>query len=207
MNHLDALQTAARQGDPDAQFRLGVCCDNADGLPRDPVAAANWYRFAGEQGHGLAQLHLGLMFNAGDVGFERDDAEAAKWFRLAAAQGLADAQFNLGLMYYNAEGVEQSDADAFRWFQKAAAQGHPKAQFNLGVLYANGHGVEQDCTEAYRLWLLAVMQGDPNANANIAMMRSKLNAEQAEAAQTAATEWFNRLKMTSSEVTITEGWS
>ena len=39
---------------------------------------------------------------------------------------------------------------------------------------------------------MAVMQGDANANANIAMMREKLTAEQADAAQAAAVDWANQ---------------
>ena len=105
---------------------------------------------------------------------------------------MADAQFNLGLMYYTAEGVEQNDGEAFRWFAAAVEQGHAKAQFNLGVLYANGHGCETDNIAAYQFWLMAVMQGDANANANIAMMRDKLTAEQADAAQASAVEWANQ---------------
>ncbi len=99
------LKQLAQAGDADAQFQIALRLDNGENDKRDPVAAANWYRHATEQGHPQAQLHLGLMLNTGDTGFERNDAEAADWFRKAARQGLADAQFNLGLMHYNAEGV------------------------------------------------------------------------------------------------------
>jgi TPR repeat protein len=192
MTEFRQLQVAARSGDAEAQFKLGVACDNGEGVKRDPVAAANWYRFAAEQGHGLAQLHLGLMLNSGDTALERDDADAARWYLKAAEQGLADAQFNLALMHYNAEGIEQDDHAAFQWFEAAARQGHAKAQFNLGALYANGHGVERDNVEGYKWCLLAVMQGDFNANENIEMIRQQLSADEVESAQAAAVEWFNR---------------
>ena len=136
-------------------------------------------------------MHLGLIFSAGDVGFERDDAEAARWFLKAAEQGVTDAQFNLALMYYNAEGVEQSDAQAARWFTAAAEQGHAKAQFNLGALHANGHGVAQSFATAYRLWLMASLQGDYNATENLEMMRAKVTDAEADAGQSAATAWVN----------------
>lgn len=191
MSEIEEIRSSARQGDADAQFRMGLIYDNGDGVKRDPVVAANWYRFAAEQGHARGQLHLGLILNAGDTALERDDTDAAQWFLKAAEQGLADAQFNLALMYYNAEGVEQNDPEAFRWFQTAAEQGHPKAQFNLGAMYANGHGVEQNNAEVYKWWLLAIMQGDPNANENLEMIRDKLSAEDADAAQAAAVDWFN----------------
>jgi TPR repeat protein len=195
MSNLDNTHEAARSGDAERQFQLAVIYDNGDGVKRDPVAAANWYRHAAEQGHSLAQLHLGLMLNAGDTAFERNDAEAAGWFLQAAEQGLCDAQFNIGLMYYNAEGVEQNDPEAFRWFDAAARQGNPKAQFNLGVMYANGHGTPTNFVEAYTWWLLAIMQGDPNAHANIEMMREKLSAEESGHAQTVAAERFNEFQL------------
>lgn len=191
MTSFSLLHDRARQGDAEAQFQLALCYDNADGVPRDPVAAANWYRFAAEQGHGQAQLHLGVMLNDGDVGFERDDVDAARWFLKAAEQGVADAQFNLAVMYYNAEGVEQSDAEAARWFQAAAEQGHARAQFNLGALYANGHGVSQDFAAAYQLWLQASLQGHPGATESLDLIRERLSTEQADAAQAAAVDWFN----------------
>ena len=188
---IDSTQARAHAGDAEAQYQLGLRYDNADGVPRDPVAAANWYRFAAGQNHALAQLHLGLIFYAGDVGFERDRAEAARWYLQAAGNGIADAQFNLALMHYNGDGVAQDDVLAFRWFKAAADQGHAKAQFNLGALYANGHGTGQDKVEAYKLWLMAVMQGNPNAHANIAALREKLTAEEADAAQAAVVQWAN----------------
>ena len=120
-----------------------------------------------------------------------DMSDRATW-HARADQGDAEAQFNLALMYYNAEGVEQSDAQAAEWFTAAAEQGHAKAQFNLGALYANGHGVAQSFATAYRLWLMASLQGDYNATENLAMMRAKVTDAEADAGQTAATEWFNR---------------
>ncbi len=46
--------------------------------------------------------------------------------------------------------------------------------------------------ERYRLWLLASMQGEPNANENLSMMRNKISAQEAEAAQVAAVDWINQ---------------
>jgi hypothetical protein len=40
---------------------------------------------------------------------------------------------------------------------------------------------------------MASMQGDLNANANLAMMLARLTGVEADAAQSAAVDWFNRL--------------
>ena len=35
---------AADQGDAEAQFYLGVCYDNGQGVPKDETEAVKWYR-------------------------------------------------------------------------------------------------------------------------------------------------------------------
>ncbi len=40
---------AAEQGDANAQFNLGVCYNQGQGVDKDPKAAVAWYRKAAEQ--------------------------------------------------------------------------------------------------------------------------------------------------------------
>ena len=53
---------AGEQGDATSQFNLGSIYHNGDGIPRDTVEAAHWYRMAAEQGHANAQHNLGFMY-------------------------------------------------------------------------------------------------------------------------------------------------
>ncbi|MGI9229087.1 MAG: tetratricopeptide repeat protein, partial [Gammaproteobacteria bacterium] len=80
------IHKAAKRGDADAQFGLGVMHYVGEGAPQNYVEAARWYRLAAEQGHADAQFHLGVMYYDGD-GVSQDYDEAARWYRLAAEQG------------------------------------------------------------------------------------------------------------------------
>ncbi len=53
--------------------------------------ALEWWRAAAEQGQGLAQLNLSLVYRNG-VGVERDYHEAYAWARAAAVQGVDEAR-------------------------------------------------------------------------------------------------------------------
>ena len=72
----------------------------------DYAAAVQEWRPLAEQGNGIAQFKLGLMYRMG-VGVQLNDTQAVKWYLLAAEQGNADAQNNLGFMYGKGEGVLQ----------------------------------------------------------------------------------------------------
>lgn len=77
----------AEQGNAGAQLRLGwIYANGGDGVPKDAVEAARWYRKAAEQGFAPAQSELGSLYFDG-IGCPRDLVEAYKWTNLAAAQG------------------------------------------------------------------------------------------------------------------------
>jgi TPR repeat protein len=94
---------------------------SGQGVPRDYVEAAKWYRLAADQGDALAETNLGLMYNFGD-GVPQDYAEAVKWYRLGANHGDALAQTDLGLMYAEGQGVAQDFVQAEEWFTLAASR-------------------------------------------------------------------------------------
>jgi TPR repeat protein len=54
------------------------------GVPQNYTEAAMWYRRAAEQGDGLAQYSLGLLYDKG-FGVPRDIVEAGKWLNLSTA--------------------------------------------------------------------------------------------------------------------------
>ena len=83
-----AYRKAAEQGDAKAQYNLGVCYANGDGVQKDLTQAVFWYRKAAEQGHAEAQYNLGVCYYNGD-GVQKDLAQAVFWLRKAADQGFA----------------------------------------------------------------------------------------------------------------------
>ena len=60
-------------------------------MPRDPVAAAGWFRKAADRSHAPAQRNLGSCFENGR-GVTRNVSEALRWYQKAAAQGHTRAQ-------------------------------------------------------------------------------------------------------------------
>ena len=121
---------------------------------------------AAEQGHAVAQRHLGYCYYCGN-GTTKNEGEAVQWFKKAAEQDNADAQFMLGVCYYNGEGVDQDDTEAVKWYRKAAEQGLSHAQFILGVCYFTGEGVDKNHTEGANWYRKAAEQGDADAQFNL----------------------------------------
>jgi TPR repeat protein len=134
-------------------------------------SAVRWLRKAAEQGHGEAQLLLGVFLSSGDVfSFLFDPEEAAEWFRKAADQGLSGAQLALARLYQMGRGVPRDELEAIRWFTKAAEQGDEDAQLALGMIYYTGDGVDQDQKTA-AIWIRkAAEKGLASAQANLGIM-------------------------------------
>ncbi len=90
--------TAAMESQRDDAVRSylrGLQLADGDGVPKDPSAAAGFYRKAAEAGYAPAQHDLASLYESG-LGVERDFKQAAIWYRKAADQGDAEAQNNLG---------------------------------------------------------------------------------------------------------------
>jgi TPR repeat protein len=76
----------AEQGDPVAQFNLGLLYLDGHGVPQSYLEAANWFRRAAEQDYTQAQHNLGAMYGSGQ-GVKRDLVQAYKWLNICAAKG------------------------------------------------------------------------------------------------------------------------
>ena len=138
-------------GDARAQYERGRSYYHGDGVAKDYVQAAFWYRKSADQGYFGAQCMLGCLYSTGR-GVEQDYGQAALWHRRAADQGFVSSQFSLGSLYYYGKGVPQDYVQAAIWYGKAANQGDASAQFGLGLLYAHGKGAPQDYVQAAILY-------------------------------------------------------
>ena len=162
----------AENGDVEAQYDLGVCYLEGNGVAKDSIEAVKWFRRAAEQGYAKAQRSLGLCYIT-ENGVTKDEDEAVKWFRKAAAQGFAEAQSNLGRCYHEGEGVTQDYAEAAKWLRKAAEQGHALAQCGLGECYAADEGVAKDEVEAAKWFRKAADQGNDLAQGRLGVCYSQ----------------------------------
>ncbi len=57
---IDALRVQAEAGEAYAQATLGFMYRDGIGVPQDDAEAVRWYRLAADQGHAIAQYHLGV---------------------------------------------------------------------------------------------------------------------------------------------------
>ena len=168
---LDALEAAARRGDRDAQYRIGVRFLNDGGLEGGPVSAARWFAKAAAQGHNEAQFMLASMLERG-AGGEKDEAKATALYRQAASGGHVRAMHNLGAMLLK-NATAPSYREAAAWFEQAAAKGFPDSQYNLALLYEHGLGIEQDLLRAYQWYAEAAKAGVKEAAAQAERLRRR----------------------------------
>ena len=180
-------QEQAKDGDATAQYNLGICYYNGDGVVVDKAEAVKWLRKAAEKGHLQAQTLIGAFYFQGD-GVAVDKAEAIKWFRKAAVQGYPQAQSILGSCYFKGEGVAEDQAEAVKWFRKAAEKGHPESQGMLGLCYFKGEGVAVNYAEAVKWFRKAAEKGRPESQTMLGMCY--LNGEGVAADKTEAVKWL-----------------
>ena len=102
-----------------------------------------------EQGHELAQVNLGAMYDAGQ-GTAENPAKAFELFFAAAQKGNPYAQYNVANMYAQGRGIRYDRSKAKSWYLKAADQNLAIAQYSLGMLNA-GDVTEKDADAAQHL--------------------------------------------------------
>ncbi|MCV2217978.1 tetratricopeptide repeat protein [Thauera sp. Sel9] len=115
------IEEAARNGDVEAQFRLGraALLDTSRGK-EGAAEAVTWLRQAATGGHAGAMLQLGKLYRSG-VGMPQNYDYAEKWIRTAAEAGDSDAMVELGRLYRSGLGVTVNPVQAYVWFNRAAA--------------------------------------------------------------------------------------
>ena len=84
---------AAEQGEPAAQYNLGLKYANGLGVDQDAEQAIKWYTLAAEQNYALAQLNFGVMYATGN-GVPKDYRMAYMWFDISSQNGNEGAAKN-----------------------------------------------------------------------------------------------------------------
>jgi TPR repeat protein len=162
---LTALQYAADQGQPVAQWKLGHMYAEGDGVPHDDLRAFNYFSAIADthpdEAPGTPQARfvanafvaLGRYYLAGipNSKIAADPSRARDMFGYAATYfGDADAQYELGRIYL---GETPSDPhQAARWFQLAATKGQCRAEAALGDMLFKGQAVPRQAARGL-MWL------------------------------------------------------
>jgi len=162
---LTALQYAAEQGQPVAQWKLGRMYADGDGVPRDDLRAFNYFSEIAnthpDETPGSPQasfvanafVALGHYYLTGipNSPIAADPARAREMLGYAATYfGDADAQYELGRLYLT--DTPSDPHQAARWFQLAATKGHCRAEVALGDLLFQGQAVPRQAARGL-MWL------------------------------------------------------
>lgn len=82
-----ALRERAEQGDPHAQYELGLLYENgAYDVNADPAKALGWFRRAAHNGNLLAMKKLARVYGQGLLGVAPDPDKAQAWLRRSAGR-------------------------------------------------------------------------------------------------------------------------
>ena len=136
-----AIRKAAKAGNPEAQFRLGVMFGNGDGVGLDYEQARSWFEKAAAQGHENALITLAWMY-ANGTGVDGGRGTCARAVSRGGHGGVGQGPVRgrppcIALP----STVWKKDFNAaVEWYLKAADQGMPTAQLALGKMLMEGKG-------------------------------------------------------------------
>jgi hypothetical protein len=177
----------------DAQYMLGLCCEQAIGTERDMGKALICWAKAAKLGHAEAQYRVGEIAIA-EFG-EYDDG--IEFLRKSAKQGNPFAMRFLGFVFEGKDKAESDDwyAKAAAALYKAAKQGDPRAMHDLAGLYRDGKGMAKDPAEAEtwfeqaaKTYLALAEQGDPDAQCMVGGFYARGIGVKQDAAE--SVKWF-----------------
>jgi hypothetical protein len=162
---LTALQYAADQGLPAAQWKLGQMYADGDGVPQDALRAYKYFSDIAnshpDETPGTPQARfvanafvaLGRYYRSGipNTMVKPNPARAHEMFGYAATYfGDADAQYELGRLYVDS--TPSDPHEAARWFQLAATKGQCRAEAVLGDILFKGQYVPRQAARGL-MWL------------------------------------------------------
>ena len=143
------LTFEAAQGNPIAQYNLGLMYKNGVGVKKDLNEAIGWFIIASDNGHMLAKYALGLSYYHGN-GFRKNYQKAMNLFLDASYLGHPASQINVGNMYYYGQSVGKNYPKAHMWWSIAKEKGI-EAAFNNLIMIENVMSKNQ-LSEAEKLY-------------------------------------------------------
>lgn len=160
-NQKEALEwylKAAENGDPQANYYVGIMYYYGEGAEMNKSEAYKWYMKATYKGNVDAMEAIGMQYHSGQ-GVAQDYEKALYWYEKAVEKGSKKVYGNIGSLYYFGDGVSKVYSEALSWFVKAANAGDMRASNNIGLMYFNGEGVAKNYNEALS-WFKKAFESD-----------------------------------------------
>ena len=166
-----SLEAAAKGGDAQAQYEVGMDYYEGNGVSKNVATAAMWFDKAKTQGHEMATNQFYSYYSKLLEGY--------------AKQGDAKAQYYTGLAYLDGLEIAQNKSKAAKYFYASALQGDAAAkaklcsfyskelkkfaqidadaQYAIGLAYYKGDGVKKNSEVAARYLAQAMDNGNKDA--------------------------------------------
>ncbi len=148
-NAIVELEQIANQGDPHAQYHMGLLYRDGGLLVPDAEQAKRWLEVSAQELPD-AQYALGKLYLSDDSDIH-DPAKGLYWLQQAADSGHEYAAYRLGKEYLIGKNISKDAAKTTVYLRRAAEQANPCAQYLLGKLYLMGEGVPKD-KESAQYW-------------------------------------------------------
>ena len=161
--------SAAEKGDPRAQYALGTLYSSGQGVTKDSVKAAEFFRLAADQNYTVAQIGLSALYLLGS-GVPKDPERAAILLEKASALGNTEASARFGALMFNGQGVAKDERKAVELFRVAAGKDNLLGQRMLGVAYMTGRGIDRDYSEAAKWFEKAANRGEVHSQNNLGVL-------------------------------------
>ncbi|WAW06441.1 sel1 repeat family protein [Oxalobacter formigenes] len=169
---LPLLEKAARDGDSDAPFYLGMMYDDGKGVKKDENISFDWFETAAKNGNKDAYFIIGKRLFIGK-GTEKNYKEALKWLKKSVHEGKNENKKTyalIGIMYLKGLGTLSDPSESAKWFEKAAILGDSNAQALLATQYYDGQGILTNIEKA-RYWAeKSAEQGDESGDYMLGMI-------------------------------------
>jgi TPR repeat protein len=163
------------QGDPDAQFMLGLYYDNQ----KDGKNAIKYYELSSTSEHPGALNNLAVCYRNGNY-VTKNVATGIMLYQMSARLGDAMAKNTLAILYEQGQGVVQDMQRAFVLYQESALAGNYSALNNLAICYKHGFGVGVNQDIAAELYTLSAGGGNREAKKNLLHLYDTYDIEMAE---------------------------
>ena len=166
-----SLEAAAKGGDAQAQYEVGMDYYEGNGVSKNVATAAMWFDKAKTQGHEMATNQFYSYYSKLLEGY--------------AKQGDAKAQYYTGLAYLDGLEIAENKSKAAKYFYASALQGDAAAkaklcsfyskelkkfaqidvdaQYAIGLAYYKGNGVKKNSEVAARYLAQAMDNGNKDA--------------------------------------------
>jgi hypothetical protein len=129
----DAQLQLAKQGNPEAQFKVGEMYETGTGVEQDKREAIYWTIRSANQKHETARFKL-LYWDLEKQGLNAENKTRLEELNNKAKQGNAQAQYYLGRIYAHGVGINKNPDVAINWLNKAASAGVLEAELELAAV-------------------------------------------------------------------------